>query len=113
MKTKARRYFSGLTPKRGFAKLFKELDVKLRELNNDLTHFIITDVANKCCGNITTTADSVRSEIAETLIAIKEYAMTDDELYVQERKQIRKALTSDPNYSDLGLISDAIKAFRR
>lgn len=63
MKDKAPRYFSGLTPRHGFAKDFKMLDDKLKELNRDLTHFIISDVASASCGNITTTADGTRAEM--------------------------------------------------
>jgi hypothetical protein len=109
MKTKASKYFTGLMPKRGFARQFRELDAEIRELNMYLTHFIIADVASASCGNVTNTADGVRAEIAMKLESIKQLSLTEDEQYHAECKAEAKLR----GISSLGPISDAIKNFRR
>lgn len=112
-KKTAPRHYTGLTPKRGFARQFKALDAEIKDMNRDLDHFIIQDVASFSCGNITHTADATRAEIAKKLEEIKQFAMTDEELHIAEMKRQFKELHKDPNYSDLGAISDAIRNFRR
>lgn len=108
-KTKAPRYVSGLTPKRGCARQFKAIDAEIRELNFDLSHYVIQSV----CGGDSTKADETKTKIAEKMIEIKEFALTEEELWIIEQKRAFKELHKDPNYSDLGAISDAILGFRR
>ena len=109
MKQTVSKYFTGMTPKRGFVKPFKEIDHEIRMLNSTLTHYIIMDSGKKYSAEQIEIRESIRLKKIE----LTSIAMSDEELYIQERKRVRKALTSDPNYSDLGLISDAIKSFRR
>jgi ElaB/YqjD/DUF883 family membrane-anchored ribosome-binding protein len=108
MKTKISKYYTGLVPKRGCVKQFKALDAEIRELNSDLTHYVIQSV----CGGSSAKALDTKAKIAEKLEEIKQYALTEEEQYVAEQKKIFKELHADPNYSDLGAISDAIKNVR-
>ena len=73
MKTQSK-YYSGLSPKRGSAKQFRELDDKLKELNRELTHFIIGDVSIITRGTYSNTVNNVRLEIEKTKTEIKQYS---------------------------------------
>jgi len=110
---KVSKYFTGLAPKRGCVKQFKAIDAEIRELNANLTHFIIQDVASFSCGNITHNADETKAKIAAKMIELQEFALTEDEQFWQEEKRYAAEQRKLHSLSSMNDISDAILGFTR
>jgi hypothetical protein len=97
--TKASKYFTGMYPKRGFTKQFKELDAAIHELNNDLTHYVIQVNVEK--------KTSTKAEIQKLMTEIKQYALGE----IEEEKRFWAEQQKIHGISSLGPLSNAIKRF--